>query len=84
MRRYLNVNIPQAIRELEVAIKSLVFTRIVGRYRSIFRGRGLEFDRYSPYTEMDDASRIDWKASVRTNDLLMKEYVEERNLQIFF
>ena len=84
MKRYLNVNIPQAIRELEIAIRTLVFTRIIGRYRSIFRGKGLEFDRYTHYTQMDDSSRIDWKASARANELLMKEYVEERDLQIFF
>jgi uncharacterized protein (DUF58 family) len=84
MRRYLNVNIPEAIRRFEIAIRKMVFTRVIGHYRSIFRGRGLEFDRYAPYTPMDDASRIDWKASARANELLMKEYVEERDLQIFF
>ncbi len=84
MRRYLNVNIPEAIRRFEIAIRKIVFTRVIGHYRSIFRGKGLEFDRYSPYTSMDDASRIDWKASARANELLMKEYVEERDLQIFF
>ncbi|MBS3090339.1 DUF58 domain-containing protein [Candidatus Pacearchaeota archaeon] len=84
MKRYLNVNIPQAIRQFEIAIKKTVVTRIIGQYKSIFRGRGLEFDRYVPYNPSDDAVRIDWKASARANELLMKEYVEERDLQIFF
>lgn len=84
MKRYLNVNVPQAMREFEIAIRKMVITRIIGHYKSIFRGKGLEFDRYAPYTPLDDATRIDWKASARANELLMKEYVEERDLQIFF
>jgi uncharacterized protein (DUF58 family) len=83
-KRYLKVNIPQAIREFELAIRHQVITRIVGHYHSIFRGKGLEFDSYRPYTPADDASRIDWKASERSHQLLIKEYVEERDLKIFF
>lgn len=84
MRRYLNVDVTQAVTQFELAIKKMVLTRIIGHYQSIFRGKGLEFDRYTSYTPMDDASRIDWKASARANDIIMREYVEERDLQIFF
>ena len=84
MRRYLNVDLPKAMKEFEVAIKKMVVTRIIGRYQSIFRGRGLEFDAYREYSSGDDASQIDWKASARANELLIKEYVEERDVKIFF
>ena len=72
------------MKEFEIAIKKMVFTRIVGRYTSIFRGKGLEFDTYRNYSPGDDASFIDWKASARANELLVKEYVEERDVKIFF
>lgn len=73
------------MRECELALRGIVATRVVGHYRSVFRGRGLEFDNYRNYMpDIDDAQRIDWKASMRTNNLMVKEYVEERDLQIMF
>ncbi len=84
MKRYLNVNIPKAIRQFEVALRRTVAARVVGHYRSMFRGHGLEFDSYRAYTSLDDAKMIDWKASQRANQLLVKEYVEERNINVIF
>lgn len=83
-KRYLKVNVPQAIAEFELSVRKLVLTRIVGHYKSIFRGKGLEFDAYRPYTPADDASQIDWKASQRAQELLIKEYIEERDLRVYF
>ncbi len=80
----IKINIEKTIKELEIAVKTLVTTRVIGRYRSVFRGHGLEFEEYRPYTPQDDASDIDWKASIRTNKLLIKQYKEERNLKLFF
>ena len=73
-----------SIRRLEVITKNLVTTRFMGNYQSVFRGRGLEFADYREYTPQDGASLIDWKASLRSNKLLIKEFVEERELNIFF
>lgn len=85
MRRYLNVDLPKVIKEFEIAMRKMVATRIIGHYRSVFRGKGLEFDAYRDYLpNIDDAQRIDWKASMRANELLVKEYIEERDLQILF
>ncbi len=78
------INIPYAIKQLEIVTKNLVTTKLIGDYKSIFKGRGLEFDSYREYTEQDDSSLIDWKASSRVNKLLVKQFVEERNLDVFF
>ncbi len=52
-------------------------------YRELFRGTGLEFAQLSEYTPgEDDASRIDWKASLRSDNIYVKEYEEERDLNI--
>ncbi len=53
-------------------------------YRTIFRGKGLEFDSYRNFAQDDDASMIDWKASLRSNSILAKKYIEERELNVYF
>jgi uncharacterized protein (DUF58 family) len=76
------VNFPKAVSEFEGAMHSFPVKKTL--YRAVFRGRGLEFESYRPFGPTDDADMIDWKASLRTNDLLAKKYVEERNLNIYF
>ncbi|MAG50256.1 hypothetical protein CL621_01285 [archaeon] len=73
-----------SVRRLEVVTKRLITTRFIGNYQSVFKGRGLEFEDYREYTHQDDAGLIDWKASLRSNKLLIKEFVEERELNVFF
>lgn len=71
-------------KRLFLSTKRLVTSKFLGNYKSVFRGRGLEFEGYRVYTPDDDAGLIDWRASLRANDLLVKEFVEERNLTVFF
>lgn len=80
----LNVEINSSISRLEIGLKNLLRTRRPGFYPSFFRGKGLEFDAYSEYNYGDDASLIDWKASMRTGNTLIKRFREERNLKILF
>jgi uncharacterized protein (DUF58 family) len=82
MRR-LNIDFPRKITEFEFAMKRRFLVRTIF-YKKVFRGKGLEFESYRKYTENDDASLIDWKASMRTKDLLIRQYSEERDLKIFF
>lgn len=72
------------IKKLRIITRKLVDSIFIGNYMSVFRGKGLEFDGYREYTTNDDVRLIDWKASARSNKLLIKEFVEERNLNIFF
>lgn len=80
----LRVDLTPAIKQLEIVTKNLVTTSVVGHYKSVFKGKGIEFADYRAYTPDDDTSLIDWKASVRANELLVKEFVEERNINMFF
>ena len=80
----LNINVDTAIKKLEVLVKNLVRTRREGFYLSLFKGKGLEFESYKEYTFGDDASLIDWKASMRTNTLVVKRFREERDLKVLF
>ncbi len=82
MAEKLNVDVPKAITEFEAAAKEFELKEKL--YRIIFRGKGLEFDKYRDYAPDEDASNIDWKASLRTNKLIAKQYIEERDLNIVF
>ncbi|MBT6689755.1 DUF58 domain-containing protein [archaeon] len=76
------LNYPKAISDFEAVMKKFPVKKIL--YRNIFRGKGLEFDSYRVFEQDDDASFIDWKASLRGNQLLAKKYIEERDLNIYF
>ena len=80
----LNINLTPTIKSLEVISRSLVNTKIMGSYKSSFKGKGLEFSNYRVYSDKDDANLIDWKATLRSNEILVKEFVEERNVEVLF
>lgn len=80
MEKKLNLDVAGAITEFEEYMKEFMIRKIL--YKVIFRGKGLEFDSYRDYAPDDDAGDIDWKASTRANKLLVKQYIEERDLKI--
>lgn len=55
-----------------------------GSYRSVFKGRGFEFEEVRPYFYGDDARSIDWNVSARLNSPYIKLYREQRELSLFF
>lgn len=80
----LKIELSEIIKRLDIITRDMVSTRIVGNYKSVFKGHGLEFEGYKDYTSGDDASLIDWKSSKKANKLLIKELKEERNVTLFF
>jgi len=44
----------------------------------------MEFAGYRSYSAGDDASMIDWKASLRSKSLLVKEYEQEKSVNVYF
>ncbi|MDN5744707.1 MAG: DUF58 domain-containing protein [Nocardioidaceae bacterium] len=49
-----------------------------GEYAAIHVGRGIDFSDLREYVRGDDVKDIDWKASARTRQVLIKRYVAER------
>lgn len=49
-----------------------------GEYAAIQVGRGIDFNDLREYVRGDDVKDIDWKASARSRQLLIKRYVAER------
>ncbi len=49
-----------------------------GEYASVLTGRGIDFNDLRPYVRGDDVKDLDWKASARSGELLVKRYVAVR------
>ena len=72
------------IRLLELRTDHVVDEITGGAYRSIFKGRGIEFDEVREYTSDDDVRLIDWNVSARMGTPYVKKFVEERELTVMF
>jgi len=70
------------IRLLEIRTDRAVDELVGGAYRSIFKGRGIEFDEVREYVPGDDVRAIDWNVSARTGSAFVKKFVEERELTV--
>lgn len=67
---------------MEVRTSRLVDDAMAGRYASVFKGRGMDFDRVRNYVAGDDVRAIDWNVTARTGDPYVKLFTEERELTI--
>jgi len=82
MAKTLKIDFAGKISQFEKIIKEFQLRRIL--YKSLFRAKGLEFDSYRPFERDEDASAIDWKATLRAGNLTARKYVEERDMDIYF
>lgn len=67
------------IRQIEIHTRRLLSGMMVGDFNSAKKGSGFEFDQIRDYHMGDDVRFIDWKSTARSNKLLVKQYIEERN-----
>ena len=44
-----------------------------GSYKSVYRGKSMNFENLREYVINDDVKDIDWKASARSANLLVKQ-----------
>ena len=72
------------IKRVDITTKHLVDGLVVGKHHSVFKGQGLEFSELREYRPGDDVRAIDWKVTARFNRPYIKEFIEERDLQIYF
>lgn len=70
------------VRRMEVRTNRLVDDALSGRYASVFKGRGMDFDRVRNYVPGDDVRTIDWNVTARTGEAHVKLFTEERELTI--
>jgi uncharacterized protein (DUF58 family) len=71
------------VKKIEVKTNKPVEGLISGSYRSVFKGRGIEFSEVREYVPGDDIRAIDWNVTARMNAPFVKEFIEERALNIY-
>lgn len=79
-----NIVMKNLINEIDKEVKKLVEAfRFMMKYQVMFKGGGVEFAGLREYVPgQDDATKIDWKASLRSKSLYVKQYEEERDLYV--
>ncbi|MDR2337234.1 MAG: DUF58 domain-containing protein [Deltaproteobacteria bacterium] len=70
------------LKTLQITTKKLVTASISGQYRSVFKGRGIEFEDLKNYQAGDDVRTIDWKVTARSQHPYIRTYREERELNV--
>lgn len=70
------------VRRMDIRTSRLVDDHLAGSYASVFKGRGMDFDRVRNYVPGDDVRTIDWNVTARTGDPFIKTFTEERELTI--
>mgnify|MGYP002853791836 CR=1 FL=1 len=55
-----------------------------GNFRSLYRGQGIEFCDVRDYLLGDNIRSIDWNVTARMGRPFIKQYEEDRELQVFF
>jgi len=81
----LKVDLTPHLRNVKLKVRMDVLNRALeGNWSTVFKGSGLEFAGYRAYTFGDDASKIDWGASLRAHETLVRELEEYHNFNVFF
>lgn len=79
-------DILKKIRRLELRTRHIVETAIAGQYRSVFKGRGMNFEEVREYQPGDEVRSIDWNVTARLGevrgDAFVKKFTEERELTV--
>ena len=78
----ISVELMQKIRGIQIKTSHLVTELMAGEYVSAFKGRGMEFNTVREYAPGDDVRLIDWNVTARMDQPFIKEYIEERELNV--
>jgi uncharacterized protein (DUF58 family) len=70
------------IRRIQITASRMATDVFAGQYRSVFKGRGMEFEEVREYQPGDDIRFIDWNVTARTGHPFIKKFLEERELTI--
>ncbi len=83
--KQLDLDLVPQLRKVDIAAKRRVLSRVLeGSWTALLKGRGMEFAGFRQYTYGDDASRIDWNATLRAKEVLVREFEEYKTVNVFF
>jgi uncharacterized protein (DUF58 family) len=66
------------LARLDWQVRRAAGSALAGDYRSVFRGRGVEFEQLVKYQWGDDPRDVDWNVTARLGEPYRKQWVEER------
>jgi uncharacterized protein (DUF58 family) len=72
------------VQRIQIVANRTVNDLFAGQYKSVFRGRGMEFDEVREYQPGDDVRTIDWNVTARQGAPYIKRFAEERELTVMF
>lgn len=78
----MNSSFEAAFRRLQIRCRKPVEHLLSGEFRSIFKGRGIEFEELREYQAGDDVRVIDWRSMARTGRPHIRRFIEEREQSI--
>ncbi len=70
------------VQAIELKARRTVESSLSGAWRSVFRGRGMDFEETRPYAPGDEVRAIDWNVTARTGAPHVKQFAEERDLTL--
>lgn len=70
------------VRRLEIKARGLIDAALAGQYRSVFKGRGMNFEEVREYQPGDEVRAIDWNVTARLGHPFIKKFTEERELTV--
>lgn len=59
-----------------------IFGDLTGNHASLIRGQGYDFEQLRPYIEGDDVRAIDWKATAKAGEPIIRIVREDRRLRV--
>lgn len=75
-------DILKKVRKIEITTRKQAQEMLSGHYRSVFKGRGIEFSEVRDYIFGDSIKQIEWNVTARMAKPFVKQFVEERELNI--
>ncbi len=69
---------------LSIYTKKKTSNILEGAYNSIYKGKSMNFEDLREYVIGDNVKDIDWKASARSNKILIKQFIAEKKHNILF
>ena len=70
------------VRRIQITTSRKVTDVFAGKYQSVFKGAGMEFDEVREYLPGDEIRSIDWNVTARMGHPYIKKFAEERELTI--
>jgi len=68
--------------KMSIQAKKRATNTLDGNYKSIYKGRSMDFEDLREYVVGDDIKDIDWKATARSGQTLIRRYVAEKKHNI--